>query len=162
MRKIKFLSFFFLSIILGGCSLRPTSVINPPSPTLPLVGNDKDIHGCIGSAGYTWCERKDKCLRIWEEACFENVSQEIQSLLAQKYNKPIGDVKITISKQEGDYVGGSVLFGQGGLGEGGIFLARRVGNAWEVVFDGNGSIDCNKMRQEFGFPDAVLKPNFCD
>ena len=22
----------------------------------PLVGNDKDEHGCIGSAGYTWCE----------------------------------------------------------------------------------------------------------
>ncbi len=33
------------------------------------VGCDKDIHGCIGSAGYSWCEAKQKCLRIWEENC---------------------------------------------------------------------------------------------
>lgn len=34
-----------------------------------IVGGDKDIHGCIGSAGYSWCEAKQKCLRIWEENC---------------------------------------------------------------------------------------------
>jgi len=34
-----------------------------------MVGNDKDEHGCIGSAGYSWCEGKQKCLREWEESC---------------------------------------------------------------------------------------------
>ena len=34
-----------------------------------LVGNDKDAHGCIPSAGYSWCELKQKCLRVWEEKC---------------------------------------------------------------------------------------------
>lgn len=34
-----------------------------------IVGGDKDIHGCLGSAGYTWCAVKNKCLRIWEEEC---------------------------------------------------------------------------------------------
>lgn len=34
-----------------------------------IVGNDRDEHGCIGSAGYSWCEEKEKCLRVWEEAC---------------------------------------------------------------------------------------------
>jgi len=34
-----------------------------------MVGNDKDEHGCIGSAGYSWCEAKQKCLRTWEENC---------------------------------------------------------------------------------------------
>jgi len=34
-----------------------------------LVGGDRDSHGCIGSAGYTWCEAKQKCLRPWEEPC---------------------------------------------------------------------------------------------
>jgi len=38
-----------------------------PAPT--LVGADKDEHGCIGSAGYSWCEEKQKCLRSWEETC---------------------------------------------------------------------------------------------
>ncbi len=35
----------------------------------PRVGNDADVHGCIPSAGYTWCEAKQKCLREWEEQC---------------------------------------------------------------------------------------------
>ena len=34
-----------------------------------IVGNDKDEHGCIGSAGYFWCEEKQGCLRSWEEKC---------------------------------------------------------------------------------------------
>ena len=34
-----------------------------------VVGNDKDEHGCIASAGYTWCAAKNKCLRSWEEKC---------------------------------------------------------------------------------------------
>ena len=38
-------------------------------PKQPLVGGDRDSHGCIPSAGYTWCEAKQKCLRIWEEPC---------------------------------------------------------------------------------------------
>jgi len=38
----------------------------------PLLGGDRDEHGCIGSAGYQWCEAKSKCLRIWEEPCEGN------------------------------------------------------------------------------------------
>jgi len=40
-----------------------------PTATPGLVGNDTDEHGCIGSAGYTWCESKQKCIRSWEENC---------------------------------------------------------------------------------------------
>jgi hypothetical protein len=35
----------------------------------PKVGGDRDEHGCLGPAGYSWCEAKQKCLRPWEEAC---------------------------------------------------------------------------------------------
>lgn len=35
----------------------------------PKLGGDRDIHGCIGSAGYSWCEEKQKCIRPWEENC---------------------------------------------------------------------------------------------
>jgi hypothetical protein len=34
-----------------------------------MVGNDSDIHGCKASAGYSWCEAKQKCIRPWEENC---------------------------------------------------------------------------------------------
>jgi hypothetical protein len=33
-----------------------------------LVGADRDEHGCIGSAGYTWCARTNQCERTWELA----------------------------------------------------------------------------------------------
>lgn len=28
-----------------------------------------DIHGCVTSAGYAWCEATQKCQRTWEEDC---------------------------------------------------------------------------------------------
>lgn len=31
-----------------------------------LVGNDRDEHGCIGSAGYIWSEVSHQCVRPWE------------------------------------------------------------------------------------------------
>jgi len=44
-------------------------IISPLIKNPILVGNDKDEHGCIPSAGYSWCEAKQKCLRSWEENC---------------------------------------------------------------------------------------------
>ncbi len=41
----------------------------PQNTSNDIVGNDRDEHGCIGSAGYSWCEVKNKCLRVWEEKC---------------------------------------------------------------------------------------------
>lgn len=85
----------------------------------------------------------------------------VQAFLANKYRKSLSEVKVTIQKEAPGYAAGSVSFGQGGPGEGGLWLAV-AGNQWDVVWDGNGSVDCNKMRQKYGFPDTILKPNFCD
>lgn len=49
-----------------------------PAPEEPrTVGNDRDAHGCIPSAGYQWCARENRCVRQWE--------------LAQERNLPSGD-----------------------------------------------------------------------
>lgn len=32
-----------------------------------LPGGDRDSHGCIGSAGYTWSEVQKDCIRLWEK-----------------------------------------------------------------------------------------------
>lgn len=133
--------------------------------TQPIVGGDRDEHGCIGSAGYSWCAPKDKCLRIWEEACYADATEEIKYWLANKYDKQIDEVTVKVTKETDGYMAGSVSFAAIGLpepGEGGMFLARKVGNMWEVVYDGNGSIDCVALRQDYNFPDEILKPNFCD
>lgn len=34
-----------------------------------IIGGDKDEGGCLIGAGYSWCESKQKCLRVWEETC---------------------------------------------------------------------------------------------
>jgi len=158
-------------VSLAGCSRKSDSEKSGEQPQPaeeqkqepgPLIGGERDSHGCLISGGYTWCEPKNECLRIWEGTCYSGLEQEIQYALAKKYDRPASEVKVTVSKEDAGYAGGSVLFGQGGPGEGGMFLAWKIGNNWNLVFDGNGNVDCQKMRQEFQFPDSVLKPNFCN
>ena len=50
------------------------------------VGSDKDEHGCIGSAGYSWCEASQKCLRIFEEFCPGAAASIIDSIQQKKLN----------------------------------------------------------------------------
>jgi len=38
----------------------------PPPASTP--GADRDEHGCIPSAGYSWCAKEGKCVRPWELA----------------------------------------------------------------------------------------------
>jgi hypothetical protein len=41
----------------------------PPMPQTQDAappGSDRDSHGCIPSAGYTWCARTNRCERPWE------------------------------------------------------------------------------------------------
>jgi len=71
------MSFRHLSILLISLLLltacAQVKTVTPEQINPPLVGGDRDAHGCIGSAGYSWCEAKQKCLRIWEEPCDGNV-----------------------------------------------------------------------------------------
>ena len=75
-KKIYISLIVLFSFFLGGCNLINNAKTTSPSPVgqqQQLIGGDKDEHGCIGSAGYTWCEPKKKCLREWEEPCTEQV-----------------------------------------------------------------------------------------
>ena len=43
-----------------------------------LVGSDRDEHGCIGSAGYTWSDARHDCIRLWEAGQYlDNGPQKI-------------------------------------------------------------------------------------
>lgn len=49
----------------------PTSAAQQPGAqeiAPAMVGADRDEHGCIGSAGYLWCDREAACVRPWELA----------------------------------------------------------------------------------------------
>jgi len=51
----------------------------------PAPGSDRDAHGCIPSAGYSWCTRTNKCERPWELAKangFENTREAYDKFCA--------------------------------------------------------------------------------
>ena len=38
----------------------------------PLVGNQRDNNNCLISAGYSWCEDSQSCIRQWITPCQDN------------------------------------------------------------------------------------------
>ena len=52
----------FLIACLCGCDSSHDSNTEQPG----MTGSDRDEHGCIGSAGYQWCEKLGECARPWE------------------------------------------------------------------------------------------------
>ncbi|QAA80334.1 hypothetical protein EI546_00650 [Aequorivita sp. H23M31] len=62
MRQIGTLIFGILLFISCG-SVKDTK----DAETSEFVGNDKDKHGCISSAGYTWSELNQNCIRVFAE-----------------------------------------------------------------------------------------------
>ena len=51
-----------------GCGHDEAPAESPQRRAPQSVGADRDEHGCIGSAGYTWCARTNQCERPWELA----------------------------------------------------------------------------------------------
>ncbi len=49
----------------GDCSQHGGTPTVLPQP----IGGQKDAYGCFISAGYSWCDAKQKCIRPWEEPC---------------------------------------------------------------------------------------------
>ncbi len=52
-----------LAVFYLGAEGVPT-VVKPEGQ--PAVGGGRDTHGCLGPAGYVWCENKKQCVRPWE------------------------------------------------------------------------------------------------
>lgn len=208
-----------------------------------IIGGDKDEHNCLIAAGYSWCESKQKCLRVFEEACsiedalknylrdnlstlspekevlggkfymvdlkilskdkaevvyedghislkaefnftvdenfnnlkinnFKLVEQkteeqtappelinQIKNLFIAKYNKNTEEVSVKISNFDDNHVRGSVLFGTGGVGEGGNFFAVKIDNVFQLIFDGNGAFRCSVLEQ-YDFPESMWEGCF--
>lgn len=131
---------------------------NATASASPLIGGDKDEHGCIGSAGYSWCEAKKKCIRVFEENCLS--VEAIKAILAPKYSLKPSEIFIDINYENTKYASGSISFGQKGA-EGGMFLAAKINDKWTIVYDGIGSIDCAKIKQDYQFTPEMLE-GFCD
>lgn len=96
MKKVKVISLIYLSLLF--C----ISCKNNKENTRNMPGSDKDKHGCIASAGYTWSEVKKDCIRIFESgvklsnnsnyacyAVFSNDSSQVELFIPEMESHPI-------------------------------------------------------------------------
>ena len=75
MKKI-ILTIAVASVLLACCTSKTTQAVEEKVENVadslinrPLLGGDRDEHGCIPSAGYIWCEEIQECVRPWETPC---------------------------------------------------------------------------------------------
>jgi hypothetical protein len=143
---------------------QPTNTSQSSFPTETPLGGDRDEHGCIPSAGYSWCEAKQKCLRTWEEECVadsssseEDMKAIIKQLIVAKHGPDSEKLDITVSALEGDYAKGGAS--EAGLG-GGMWFAAKVNGNWELVWDGNGIITCEDVSPYPDFPADMIPECF--
>jgi hypothetical protein len=47
----------------------PNQANNESNSSGNVIGGEKDEHGCIIPAGYSWCESLQECIRPWEKNC---------------------------------------------------------------------------------------------
>jgi hypothetical protein len=71
---MKISNILFGLFLLLSAGFLASALLLPPQEAKPahkeaIIGGDSDVHGCKASAGYTWCEAKGKCIRMWEEEC---------------------------------------------------------------------------------------------
>ena len=83
----------------------------------------------------------------------ESVIETLKLLFAQKYEKRIDDIFVTISKREGDYLVGSVKFA--GEETEAYILAAKVNESWKIIFDGNGMWTCD-IVDVVDFPSTLV------
>ena len=75
--------------------------------------------------------------------------EQIKEAFAEKYNKPLSDVNVTISDNTGTYAKGGVSFA--GETGGGWWLAYNDSSGWIIVADGNGTVMCEEI-EPYNFP----------
>ncbi|AWH54085.1 hypothetical protein C1924_13295 [Stenotrophomonas sp. ESTM1D_MKCIP4_1] len=68
--------------VLALASCAHPAPVGPPAAATPAVGSDRDAHGCIGSAGYQWCQRSGRCERPWELAQAQGVANTSEAIEA--------------------------------------------------------------------------------
>jgi hypothetical protein len=94
--KDKIIISLICCILLGSCNQNnnPTETTNTttdtttavePKPETNIVGNDKDAHGCKGSAGYTWSELKKNCVRLFEDGIRLNPAVQKESAVISAF-----------------------------------------------------------------------------
>ena len=133
MRKLA-IATVVVAVCFGGCgSESQTEVVERAKP-----GSDSDERGCIGSAGYLWCERTKQCERPWELAekkGFEKSQEHFDS-----YCVSMDDAALTQSLKAIRGKSEAVGFALGIIENGNVTYARGFGVKSQ---DHAGPVDAN-------------------
>ena len=78
-------------------------LIDPaPDRSAGMVGNDRDEHGCIASAGYTWSELLQECIRPFEKGIKLLSVEENDAVFAAYliFNENESQVEVFLPREE--------------------------------------------------------------
>ena len=86
-----------------------------------LIGGNKDEHGCLTAAGYTWSELRRDCIRIFEDG----VRVDDPSLQPSLASYAVEVFRPSPFRNE-------ILDRKGGVWQGKTCKLYRTGNRWEL------------------------------
>ena len=82
--------------------------VNTEETQEPLVGADRDEHGCITSAGFSWSELQQTCVQLWEAGVRLNPIEvkEDDSVISAfvLFNKDESKAEIILPNKEGSVI----------------------------------------------------------
>ncbi|HEY1137011.1 MAG TPA: hypothetical protein VGE64_05925 [Xanthomonadaceae bacterium] len=85
MSALRMLPLLCLTASLAACYSVPPEVRNTPvqpQPEARPIGGDRDAHGCLPAAGYSWCARENSCVRPWELAKAKGFANDADAFAA--------------------------------------------------------------------------------
>lgn len=82
-----------------GSSAEKKAAATEDAEKTAMVGNDKDEHGCIASAGYTWSEVQKDCIRLWEKGVRMNAVGDANETLFLVFSPDSTQVELFFSEE---------------------------------------------------------------
>jgi hypothetical protein len=81
-----------------------------------------------------------------------NLVNAVKVALIAKHGPDAASLNVTVSKIEGDYASGAATAQAGG----GMWYATKVNGNWNLVWDGNGQINCSDITPYPSFPSDLI------
>lgn len=84
---------------------------------------------------------------------------EVQDAIASKHGSTAATLTVSVKELSGNYAKGEASqIGEGG----GIWFAAKDKGVWQLVYDGNGIIQCSELKEYPDFPSRLIPQCFDD
>ncbi len=85
-----------------------------------------------------------------------STNEALLHAFAEKFDKDLQEITITISKEVPGFVQGGVRFADVEINSGAPFFAAEVDGKWEIVWSGHGTFECSILKK-YNFPEDFKK-----